>query len=331
MKKILQIAAVVGTGLILAGCAGSPTFLDPGSSISTDEANLFWILIYLSIVVFLIVEVWLVYNIIRFRKRKQTDEIPKQIYGNMRLEIFWTFIPLLLVAVLFGLTIRTANAVSAPAPSAQDLNVNVVGHQWWWEFDYPDLGVVTANELHVPVNKVVQIQLRSMDVIHSFWVPQLSGKTDVIPGQVNHIWFQANNIGDYHGQCAEFCGLNHANMRIKVVVESQADFDAWVKNQQLPPPQPQGQAAQDGYKMITGGICSNCHMLGDQGPENPVGPNLNHLFSRSVFAGATYDLTEDNIRRWLTDNQQMKPGNDMSVNLKPNDVDALMAYLTTLK
>jgi cytochrome c oxidase subunit 2 len=193
------------------------------------------------------------------------------------------------------------------------------------------MGIITANELHVPVGSTVQIKLDSVDVIHSFWVPQLSGKVDVIPGQTNEAWFRADEIGTFHGQCAEFCGLNHANMRIKVIVESQDDFDAWAQNQQQPPPEPQSDQAQTGHDMIVSGICSNCHALGDSGPEDPTGPNLTHLFSRSVFAGATYDLTEQNIRRWLTQNDEMKPGNDMSVNLTQDDVDALMAYLTTLK
>jgi cytochrome c oxidase subunit 2 len=236
--------------------------------------------------------------------------------------------------------------------TAQSINVHVIGHQWWWEFDYPDLGIVTANELHVPVNTNVYITLDSVDVIHSFWVPQLSGKTDVIPGQTNHMWFRADETGDYHGQCAEFCGLNHANMRIKVVVETNDDFKAWAKNQQQPPAQPQTAEQQQGYKILTTGICSNCHQLkntvvppgknSSAPPSNtpgngaytvarPVGPNLGHLMSRSVFAGATFDLNEANLRRWLMDNQHMKPGNDMSLNPKPDELEPLIAYLTSLK
>jgi len=331
MKRAMKAVASLWMGLILAGCAGSPSIMAPNSSVATHEASLFRLLLYLSAGVFVLVEGILIFNIISFRQREGDTTPPKQIHGNNTLEIIWTTLPLILVVVLFVLTVRTVNAVAPPAASSQDINVHVVGHRWWWEFDYPDMGIITANELHVPVGSTVQIKLDSVDVIHSFWVPQLAGKVDVVPGQTNEAWFNADEIGTFHGQCAEFCGLNHANMRIEVVVESQADFDAWVKNQQLPPPEPQSDQAQKGYDMITSGICSNCHALGDESPENPVGPNLTHLFSRSVFAGATYDLTEANIRRWLTENDDMKPGNDMSVNLTQDDVDALMAYLTTLK
>ena len=331
MKQTLKTVLGAGLGILLVGC-GSPSFLAPNSTISNSEAHLYWILIYLSIAVFLLVEIWLAINIIRWRRRPGDDTPPEQIHGNNRLEIIWTVLPILLVTVIFILTVRTVQAVAPPSPQASDLNVHVIGHRWWWEFDYPDQGVITANELHIPVGTTVQLTLDSADVIHSFWVPQLSGKTDVIPGQTNHMWMKADTIGEFHGQCAEFCGQNHANMRIKVVVQSQADFDAWLQNQEQDPPQPQTADQQAGYKLITTGICSNCHALGTvSGPDNPVGPNLNHLFSRSVFAGATYDLTEDNIRRWLTQNQQMKPGNDMNVTLTSDQVNQLMAYLTTLK
>ena len=318
--------------LMLVGCAGSPSFLEPASSVSQHQADLFTILIYLSIAVFVIVEGLLLINILRFRKKDGDGETAPQIYGNTRLEVIWTGIPLLLVVVLFVLTVNTVQAVSAPSGKADDVNVHVIGHRWWWEFDYPDLGILTANELHVPVGATIQMDLDSVDVIHSFWVSQLSGKEDVIPGQTNHLWFRADKVGSYYGQCAEFCGLNHANMRIRVIVESQEDFDAWVANQQLPPAEPQSDLAQQGHDLITNGICSNCHTLGDNEGLQSIGPNLTHLFSRSVFAGATYDLTEDNIRRWLSDNPHMKPGNDMAgVTLDQNEIDALMAYLPTLK
>ncbi|MGA9532647.1 MAG: cytochrome c oxidase subunit II [Anaerolineales bacterium] len=330
-RSALFFALLALGGASLAGCAGSPTFMLPNSSISAHEANLFNILIYMSIVVFVFVEGWLVFNIIRYRRRDGDRTPPEQVHGNNTLEIVWTVIPILLVAVLFVLTVQTVNAVSPPAASSEDINVGVVGHRWWWEYDYPDYGFVTANEMHVPVGATVQIDVDSVDVIHSFWVPQLSGKVDAIPGQTNHLWFVADQVGEFYGQCSEYCGLNHANMRIKLVVDTQSDFDAWVKNQQVPPPEPQGDLATTGHNLIVNGICSNCHALGETQDEDLVGPNLNHLFSRSVFAGATYPLTEDNIRRWLTQNDDMKPGNDMAVNLTQDDVDALMAYLTTLR
>ncbi|HSB89129.1 MAG TPA: cytochrome c oxidase subunit II [Anaerolineales bacterium] len=338
------VAAVLAAGL-LAGCAGSPSFLEPSSMIASRQAALFRLLLVPSAAVFLLVEGWLIFNVVRFRRRSSDQGLAPQVHGHPALEITWTVLPILLVTALFVLTVGTINAIAAPAGSPQDIRVHVIGHRWWWEFEYPDLHILTANELHVPANAVVQIQVDSVDVIHSFWVPQLSGKVDAIPGQTNELWFRADQPGEYYGQCSEYCGLNHANMRVTVIVDTPQDFDAWVENQQAPPPQPDGELAQKGHDLITQGICSNCHILGLEVPDEShqpspaeaagvrshVGPNLNHLLSRSMIAGETIELTEANLASWLTQNQVMKPGNDMVVNLTDEDVAALMAYLKTLK
>ena len=317
---------------VLSGCANAPTFLKPASSITAEETQLYEIIVVLSAIVFLIVEGLLIYVLVRYRLRRADDEIPGQTYRNLLLESIWTAIPLILVTVLFIFTVRSVWAVAAPQPQTSDINVRVVGHRWWWEFDYPDLGIVTANELHVPVGGVVQIELESVDVVHSFWVPRLSGKTDVLPGQTNHMWFKAEELGVFRGHCAEYCGLNHANMRIHVVVESQADFQAWVANQQKPAAEPQTDLQKRGHDILTTGVCHNCHTVGEHTAVSPIGPNLTHLFSRSVFAGATYQLNEENVRRWIQHSDEMKPGNDMAdVHPSADDVDALVAYLTGLK
>ncbi len=317
---------------LLAGCATSPTFLQPNSLVSSKEADLFRIILYMSIGVFVLVWVLLLVNIIAFRQRDPEDKVePRQKYGNFRLEIIWTAIPIVLVLILFVLTMRTMQAVAAPAPAQSDVNITVIGHQWWWEFDYPDLGIVTANEMHVPVGANVKMVVTSADVIHSFWVPQLANKVDAIPGQNNNLWFQAQNLGTFDGQCAEFCGLNHANMRVKVVVESDTDFQAWVANQQAPLVQPANDQQQQAYNLITKGICSTCHTLGDNKGATNIGPNLTHLMSRSVFAGAMYDMNITNLHDWLSDPQALKPGNKMIVNLTPDQVNTLMSYLTELK
>jgi cytochrome c oxidase subunit 2 len=313
----------------ISGCASSPTFLNPSSTVSAHEARLYGVIFYMALGVFIFVEGWLIYNIIRFRSRGDDSE-PPQKYGNTRLEQTWTIIPILLVGLLFFFTVTTIRAVAAPTTGKQ-VRVNVTGHRWWWEFSYPDGKVVTANELHVPVNTPIVMDVTSVDVIHSFWVPQLSGKIDAIPGQTNHLWFQADKVGTFHGQCAEFCGQNHANMRFTVVVQSQADYDAWVKGQQAPLVQPQNAQQQQAFNLITNGICKNCHMLGENKPINNIGPNLTHLMSRSVFAGAILDMNETNLRAWLEDNQHLKPGNDMNIKLTPAEVDELVSYLSQLK
>jgi cytochrome c oxidase subunit 2 len=195
-----------------------------------------------------------------------------------------------------------------------------------------DQGFATANELHIPVGTTVQIQLESRDVIHSFWVPQLAGKTDVVPGQHNTMWLSGDQVGEYLGQCAEFCGTEHALMRFKVIVDSQEDFDAWVANQQQPAYQPQTEDEQVGYDEIATGACSACHSLDPSEIDTEkVGPNLTHLFSRTTFAGGSFDLNEDNLRNWLHDTQAMKPGNDMQITIPSQQFEQVVTYLKKLK
>ncbi len=322
---------LVGTAVLLTACQPSPTFLNPASSIASHEADLFHFILNLALVVFVLVEGVLVWILIRDRKRAADQELPMQIYGNNRLEVIWTVIPVFLVIVLFIMTVQTMNAVAAPAQLKSDLNIRVVGHRWWWEFDYTDLGIATANELHIPVDTTVQVALESVDVIHSFWVPQLSGKTDVIPGQHNTMWLVSDQAGEFLGQCAEFCGTEHALMRFKVIVESRDDFNAWVANQQKPAYQPQTSDEQTAYEELTS-TCAACHSL-DPSEMNTdkVGPNLAHLFSRTTFAGGSFDLNEENLRSWLKNTQAMKPGNDMDITIPSQKFEQIVAYLMHLK
>lgn len=326
-----KYGVVVGLAIFLSACQPSPTFLNSASPISDHVANLYRIILIMALVVFVLVEGALIWIVIRDRKKADDQEPPTQIYGNTRLEIIWTVIPILLVIALFIMTVQTVNAIAAPDSLKSDLNLRVVGHQWWWEFDYLDQGFATANELHIPVGTTVQIQLESKDVIHSFWVPQLSGKTDVIPGQHNTMWIKGDQVGEYLGQCAEFCGEEHALMRFKVIVDSQEDFDAWAANQQKAAYEPQTEDEKAGHKQITG-VCAACHSIDPTEIDTTkVGPNLTHLFSRSTFAGGTFELNEKNLRSWLNDTQAMKPGNDMEITLSPQEIDQLVAYLTHLK
>jgi cytochrome c oxidase subunit 2 len=326
-----KIVVFLGLSSLLSACQSSPTFLNPASYISIQEANLYWIILIMALVVFVLVEGALIWIIVRDRKKKEDEELARQIYGDTRLDITWTVIPIILVIILFILTVRTANAVAIPSPQAGDLNLRVVGHRWWWEFDYTDLGIATANELHIPIGKTVQVSLESKDVIHSFWVPQLSGKTDVIPGQNNAMWLKGDAVGEYLGQCAEFCGTEHALMRFKVFVDTPEDFDAWVANQQKKAYQPQTEEEQAGYKELTG-ACAACHSI-DPSEINTekIGPNLAHLFSRTTFAGGTFDLNEANLRSWMKDTQAMKPENDMNVKMSAQKIDQVIAYLLQLK
>ncbi len=330
MKIFRKYALLAWLGIVLSGCGLSPTFLSPASSIAEHEAKLYNAILIMALVVFVLVEIGLIWILIRDRNPKGDNKPPKQIYGNSKLEITWTVIPVLLTVVLFAMTVQTMQSVAAPAASANDINLHVIGHRWWWEFDYTDLGIKTANEIHIPVGATVQITLDSIDVIHSFWIPQLSGKTDAIPGQTNHMWLTADQTGVFIGQCAEFCGTEHAMMRVILVVDSQDGFNAWVANQQKPAAQPRTEDEQAGYKLMST-LCASCHSLNPAETDAKVGPNMAHLFSRSAFAGATYDLNEENLRRWLHDTQPMKPGNDMDLKLTPQELEHILAYLILLK
>ena len=331
MGKVRKYAFVIGLGIVLSACQPSPTFLAPASPISGHVADLYMTILIMALVVFVLVEGALVWIVVRDHKRSDDRELPAQVYGNTRLEITWTAVPILLVIALFVMTVQTANAIAVPAALKNDLHLRVVGHRWWWEFDYPDEGIATANELHIPVGKTVQVSLESVDVIHSFWVPQLSGKTDVIPGQHNTMWLKGDKVGVYLGQCAEFCGTQHALMRFKVFVDSQEDFDAWVADQQKPAYQPQTEQEQAGYKEVTG-ACAACHSIDPSEMDTKkVGPNIAHLFSRTTFAGGAFDLNEENLRSWLKDTQSMKSGNDMEISLSSEKIDQIFAYLKHLK
>jgi len=330
MKIFNRFAILIGLGIFLSGCAPSPTFLSPASPIAGHEASLYWDIFIETISIFILIIGAFIWIFIRDGDRGGKKIIPPQIYGKLA----WAAIPLIAIIFLDGedfvLMARTMFAVAPPPAAAQDIQLHVIGHRWWWEFDYQNENIKTANELHIPVGATVQITLDSVDVIHSFWVPQLTGKTDVIPGQTNHMWITSDQVGEFLGQCTEFCGTEHAMMRIKAVVESQADFDAWVAKQQQQAAKPQTEQEQAGYTTVTT-LCASCHSLNPAEPDLKTGPNLAHLFSRSVFAGGTYDLNDANLRNWLKDPQAMKPGNDMGVTLSSTQIDELLAYLKLLK
>lgn len=329
LRKLIYLVIL---GLFAAGCTANPAVLNTHSMVAEREASLFRLLFYMGIGVFVLVAAILLTSIIRDHRRHGDNTEPKQVQGNTRLEIIWTAIPILLVLFIFIITVQTMTAVAAPPPAASDLKVTVIGHRWWWEFDYPDLGIKTANDLHIPAGVNVQIKLTSADVIHSFWVPNLSGKTDVIPGQNNTMWLKADQAGTYVGQCAEFCGLQHANMRLNVIAQSTADFDAWAAAQKQLPAAPQTALEQQGQKLVTQGICSGCHAIDGTNMKGAIGPNLTHLYSRTVFAGGVLPLTDQNLALWLKNPNDVKPGNLMA-NVRTSDqqIEAIIAYLKTLK
>ncbi|MGA7410508.1 MAG: cytochrome c oxidase subunit II [Bryobacteraceae bacterium] len=286
--------------------------------------------------IFLVVAGLLVFIIFKFRRRPGDDAAePPQVYGSNQIEIAWTVIPILIVFVLIMVTARVVSAVQNKGFPGDAIHATVIGHQWWWELRYPELGIVTANELHVPVSSTsgglpTVLTLQSVDVIHSFWIPQLAGKTDVIPNRDNHMWIDPREPGVYFGNCAEYCGTQHANMLIRVVVHPQAEFDAWVANEKKPAVNdPAGAQGRATFESLS---CVNCHAIRGTIAAGAFGPDLTHIMSRQVIASGALTNTPEHLRAWIHDPDQAKPGSLMpAMQLSDLEVDQIVSYLETLK
>jgi cytochrome c oxidase subunit 2 len=286
--------------------------------------------------IFVVVGGLIFYAAVRFRQRPDDDgSEPPQIFGSNQIELSWTIIPVLIVVVLFLATARMIFAIQdAPKPPAA-LEVTVIGHQFWWEFRYPALHITTANELHIPVSdtatsRPTYMNLTSADVIHSFWVPRLAGKMDVLPNRINELWTDPHTPGLYVGQCAQFCGVQHAKMLLRVYVDTPDQFAAWVKREQQPGVQDPAVAA--GRREFESQACMNCHAIAGTPAHGQFGPDLTHLASRKTIASGAADNTTENLERWITDPDQIKEGSLMpSMHLTPDQVREITAYLNTLQ
>ena len=287
--------------------------------------------------IFLVVGGLLAYAVVRFRDRgvKDDDREPAQIYGSTQIELAWTVIPILIIVVLFLTSARMIFAIQdAPKPLSA-LDVTVVGHQFWWEYRYPKLGIVAANELHVPLSNTSHptptfLKLLSADADHSFWVPQLAGKTDLIPNHPNDMWIDPLQPGLYVGQCAQFCGVQHANMLLRVYVDTPEQFAAWAANQAKPGVQ--DSAVADGRRVFETQACMNCHTIRGTAATGRFGPDLTHLMSRDTLASGIAKNTEENLRQWIKSPDSFKPGSLMpAMQLSDEQLDKVTAYLATLK
>ncbi|MBL9174125.1 MAG: cytochrome c oxidase subunit II [Verrucomicrobiales bacterium] len=286
--------------------------------------------------IFVVVFGLIAYATFRFRRRPDDDgREPAQIYGSNPVEVAWTTVPLLIVVVLSLATARVIQQVqNAPKP-ASAVDVELVGHQWWWEIRYPKLGIVTANELHVPVSSPGRpmptfLDLRSADVIHSFWVPRLAGKTDLVPNRRNHMWIEPQRTGLFIGQCAEYCGTQHAKMLLRVYVHTPEDFDRWVREQKAPAGVPP--AVAPGRRVFEQTACVNCHALSGTIADGRFGPDLSHLMSRETLGAGALTNSAAGLKDWIRSPDRFKPGVLMpAMNLPESDLDQLVAYLATLK
>jgi cytochrome c oxidase subunit 2 len=361
-KKSLWVLAGLAAALLLAAC-GDPdlpqnTFA-PAGPVAEKQENLYWPVFWVATAVFVLVEGGIVLIALKFRHRKGQERMPKQLHGNTRLEVGWTILPAVVIAVVTVPTISLLwDLASDPGPDA--LHVTAEGHQWWWGFRYedPDMEtsyggpITTADVMVIPVGRDVQVSLESKggliggseeqadyEVIHSFWVPKLAGKQDVVPGRTNSLTLSADVPGTYWGQCAEFCGLQHGWMKFRVVALEQAEWDAWVQNQKQPGVESTDELAAEGRDIFlngteSGGQCIACHAVGGTDAASGAGPNLTHFNdpTHECFAGCVWETAERaDLEEWLRNTRDVKLGSKMpDYDLTEDEIDALVAYLYSL-
>ena len=352
-RTLLRVGVLLAAVLVLAGCAEADlpqNMLAPEGPIARKQDSLWNLVFWTAVGVFVVVEGLLVLLLVRFRAKPTDVEPPKQTHGNTRLEVLWTIIPALILAVIAVPTVRLIFDLAAEPEGA--LQVRVVAKQYWWEFEYTGeegQGVVTANELVIPVDRPVNLTMESTGqneapnpkdpgVIHSFWVPKLAGKQDVVPGHIRNLTIEAEEAGvSYSGQCAEFCGLSHANMRFVVEALEPAEFEAWIADHAEPTTVPTSGDAAAGAELFTQRQCIGCHAInGYEGATARVGPSLTHFAERDKFAGYMIDNdvtgSAENVSAWLADPQKVKPGSQMpNLGLSEQDIADLVAYLRTLE
>lgn len=302
----------------------------PLATPSEQVFNLSVLVVGVCAAVFLIVGGLMLYAVIRFRHREEDQTEPPQVYGSNQIELAWTVIPILIVVVLTLATARITSAVQDRAIPSDALKVTVVAHQFWWEFQYPDLGIVTANELHVPVSvkgaqQVTSLTLKSADVTHSFWVPELAGKTDILPAQTNTMWIDPRQTGLYMGNCAEYCGTQHAKMQLRVVVDSVEDFDQWVAHQK------QSIVSDAAAIPFVTSACIACHTVKGTPAHGHLGPDLTHLMSRTTLAAFDLSNNRANLRAWIEQPEHFKTSTRMPpAGMSSQKLDSIADWLATL-
>lgn len=313
-----------------------PNIFAPESVPAHSISHLAFFVLAITGTMFVLVSGLLTYAIVRFRRRANDDGMePAQIYGSGPVEAAWTIVPFLIVAVLTLTTARVIHELQDAREPKSALDVQVIGHQWWWEIRYPKLGVVTANELHVPVSRnddrvPTFIDLRSADVVHSFWVPRLAGKIDLIPNKLNSMWIEPERTGLFVGQCGTYCGTQHALMLLRVYVDTRENFDRWVTQQKTLAENDTSVSA--GRHVFEHTACINCHAVNGTCGNGRFGPDLTHLMSRDTLASGVVTNSPATLRAWIKSPDKFKPGVLMpAMNLDDTELDQLVAYLATLK
>ena|SRR5579859_6957323 len=336
LRGLFPAFAAVGSAFAQSPGANPTNIFAPASTPADSIYHLSRLVLGITAGIFFVVFGLLVYVLIKFGARRGDDNRePAQVYGSNRVELAWTIVPCLIVIVLFLATARVVHGIQDARRPPGTIDVTAVGHQFWWEFRYPTLGVVTANELHVPVSDPKRpsptfIHLLSADTDHSFWVPRLAGKTDLIPNRQNEIWIDPHEAGLYLGQCAQYCGVQHAKMLLRVYVQSRDDFDRWIQAQSRPAQI--NDSVAEGRRIFESTACINCHTVSGTVANGRFGPDLTHLMSRDTIASGIVPNTPEELRRWVGNPDTIKPGSKMpSMQLSEHELDAVTAYLSTLR
>lgn len=363
-RRLLLFLTPAAAAFISACASNNPqdTF-DTAGPVADEQAGLFKLIFWIAVVVFILVEGGIIWITLRYRRRSDS-EMPAQTHGNTRLELTWTVIPALIIIAIAIPTIRSIWNLAEPPSDEPFMTVEAIGHQWWFEFRYPEEEIITANELRIPVGKNVVVNLTSQDVIHSFWVPKLFGKVDMVPRRENQLWFRANAEGEFYGQCAEFCGVAHALMRFRVIAQSEEEYTAWAEGMHRPPAQFEGSEANG--QVLFNQNCSSCHTvtgyqagsyqqevqiqearwegwLADRENARIVSaPNLTHFGTRTTLGAGIRDLDRATLIQWITDPHAIKSGTrmqehaalyqtpDNTANLSGSEVSDIADYLLAL-
>jgi cytochrome c oxidase subunit II len=320
---------LLGMAALLSGCA-MPIALNPQGPAAAEMAFLWWVLFWTATVVSIIVFALLFFAV---RKARRGEEVEWQESRSTAFVVVGGgIIPAIILIAMLFITLGSMRVFDTP-PNPASLTINVTGHMFWWEATYEGEGFTTANEIHIPVGEPVRINLESADVIHSFWVPQLHGKIEMVPGWTNTMYLEADEPGSYFGKCAEFCGIQHANMEFLVIAETPDAFALWLERQRQEAAEPVTELAERGREVFIDSPCALCHTIrGVRHATADVGPDLTHLMSRRTLAARVLENNPGNLGGWIIDPQGIKPGNNMpAVNLPSEDFIALLAYLETLR
>ena len=343
MRKITATTLRISQCLLalcLSSCGGIQNSINPAGPQAENLSDLWWLFFIVCSIVFVLVMIAL---LLALRKRTpESDTMPileppeDQERRKRTVVISAVTLTVIILFVFLIASFSAGRSMTAELANKSGLSIDVTGHQWWWEVRYQDVDAsnifVTANEIHIPVGVPVTFSLRANDVIHSFWVPNLSGKKDLIPGKINTIWLQADKPGVYRGQCAEYCGLQHAKMALWVVAEPQEQFNAWRQNQTQTSMPAVTDSQKRGQQVFLSSTCVMCHAINGTPAGSNIGPNLTHVASRNMIAAATMTNTREHLAQWIKDPQSVKPGNRMPQNnFNEADLQALLDYLQSLK